>query len=127
MKVSNEAIAQLHEQGYAVVEGFVSESELQPAPDYEAWGARWRGKIAWPSYALSSEWIETMERATPRERALFGFPGVGDPYWDEQTLRDVQARYPNMDLGPYRDACAADAEKDFGVSRSSPTPAIDAL
>jgi hypothetical protein len=42
-----------------------------------------------------------MERATPRERELFGFPAIGDPYWNDQTLTDVQCRYPRMDMTPY--------------------------
>jgi hypothetical protein len=37
-----------------------------------------------------------------RERSVFGFPAPGDPYWDEQTLADTQARYPGADLTPYR-------------------------
>jgi len=41
------------------------------------------------------------ERATGRERELFGFPRPGDPYWNDQTVSGVQQRYPNMDLTPY--------------------------
>jgi len=37
-----------------------------------------------------------------RERDLFGFPRPGDAYWNEQTLADVAARYPGMDMTPYR-------------------------
>jgi hypothetical protein len=37
-----------------------------------------------------------------RERDLFGFPRPGDGYWNEQTLADVAARYPGMDMTPYR-------------------------
>jgi hypothetical protein len=39
--------------------------------------------------------------ATLRERELFGFPATGDPYWTDQTLADVQCRYPRMDMTPY--------------------------
>jgi hypothetical protein len=69
--------------------------------DFQRWGPRWQGRISWPHHALSKEWVELMERCTPRQRALFGFPAPGDDYWDEQTLRDVQARYPNMEMTPY--------------------------
>ena len=69
---------------------------------YEVWGPRWTGRTGWPTNALGPHWTETMERATPRERELFGFPAVGDPYWNDQTLTDVQCRYPRMDMAPYR-------------------------
>lgn len=42
--------------------------------------------------------------ATPRQREFVGFPRVGDPYWDAYTLAGVAARYPEMDLSPYRAA-----------------------
>jgi hypothetical protein len=69
--------------------------------DYDVWGPRWTGRVGWPERALSPEWGELIERATPRERSVFGFPPPGDPYWDEQTLADTQARYPRADLTPY--------------------------
>jgi hypothetical protein len=70
--------------------------------DYDVWGPRWTGRVGWPANSLSPEWGELIERATPRERSVFGFPDPGDPYWDEQTLADTQARYPRADLTPYR-------------------------
>jgi hypothetical protein len=68
---------------------------------YDVWGRRWTGRVAWPANALGPDWCELIERATPRERSVFGFPAPGDPYWDEQTLADTQARYPRADLTPY--------------------------
>jgi hypothetical protein len=69
--------------------------------DYDVWGNRWTGKTAWPNSALNDAWRDMIERASPRERQLFGFPAVGDPYWDAQTLADTQFRYPKMDISPY--------------------------
>jgi hypothetical protein len=69
---------------------------------YDLWGRRWTGRVAWAERATRREWFEVIERATPRERSVFGFPAPGDPYWDEQTLADTQARYPRADLTPYR-------------------------
>ena len=69
---------------------------------YDVWGRRWTGRAAWPTHALGPHWCEVIERATPRERSVFGFPAPGDPYWDEQTLADTQDRYPRADLTPYR-------------------------
>ncbi len=70
--------------------------------DYDVWAPRWTGRVAWAERSLSPDWGELIERATPRERSVFGFPAPGDPYWDEQTLADTQARYPRADLTPYR-------------------------
>ena len=69
--------------------------------DYQVAGPRWTGKMAWPDRALHDDWVDVIERATPAERALFGFPALGDGYWNDQTLRDVQRRYPGMDMTPY--------------------------
>lgn len=56
--------------------------------------------MGWPTDSLGPHWTEMMERATPRERELFGFPAIGDPYLNDQTLLDVQCRYPRMDMTP---------------------------
>jgi hypothetical protein len=44
-------------------------------------------------------WIE---RASVAERELLGFPAPGHDYWTEETLAGVAARFPEMDLDPYR-------------------------
>jgi hypothetical protein len=71
--------------------------------DYSARGNPWMGKMSWPGLAPHPGWQELVERTTVRERDLFGFPPPGHEYWNEQTLADVQARYPGMDMTPYRD------------------------
>jgi hypothetical protein len=70
--------------------------------DYSGRGNPWMGKIGWPDRALRPGWIELIERATPRQRQLLGFPAPGDPYWNDQTRREVALRYPDMDMTPYR-------------------------
>jgi hypothetical protein len=70
--------------------------------DYDVWGPRWTGRVGWATQSLGPDWCELIERATPRERSVFGFPAPGDAYWDEQTLADTQARYPRADMTPYR-------------------------
>jgi hypothetical protein len=60
------------------------------------------GKVAWPNQATKPGWAAMIEQASLREQDLFGFPSVGDPYWDDETLAGVQRRYPNLDLDPYR-------------------------
>ena len=69
--------------------------------DYQARGPAWAGKMAWPDQAQQGGFVEVIERASVRERDLFGFPRPGDPYWNDQTRADVQRRYPNLDLAPY--------------------------
>jgi ectoine hydroxylase-related dioxygenase (phytanoyl-CoA dioxygenase family) len=43
-----------------------------------------------------------IQRATPRQREVLGFPRPGDPYWTKETLVAVARRYPRMDLSAYR-------------------------
>lgn len=74
--------------------------------DFQVRGPSWTGKIAWPNQALSPHWVEAMERASVRERNLFGFPPPGHPYWDAQTVCDVGLRYPGMDMTPYQPGAA---------------------
>jgi hypothetical protein len=68
--------------------------------DYQVRGTPWGGKMAWPKQA-PQRWAKLFPQCTVRERDLFGFPRPGDPYWTEQTLADVAARYPGMDMTPY--------------------------
>jgi hypothetical protein len=75
--------------------------------DFKARGWRWQGKMAWPDHANNPGWKEAMTWMTPRQRDLFGFPPPGDPYWNAQTLSDVQMRYPDMDMSPYAEGVEA--------------------
>ncbi len=75
--------------------------------DYQARGTTWSGKTAWPRQAPERRWAPTMSRLTVRERDLFGFPRPGDEYWNDQTLADVAARYPGMDMTEYSRAIEA--------------------
>jgi hypothetical protein len=69
--------------------------------DLQARGWRWNGKMSWPDHADRPGFKEAMVNMTPRQRDLFGWPPVGSDYWTAQTLRDVAARYPGMDITPY--------------------------
>jgi len=69
----------------------------------------WRSaRHAFAGYHLWSRFGENdvlerfIEQATPRQREVLGFPPPGHPYWNEQTLAGVAARYPAMDMTPYR-------------------------
>jgi ectoine hydroxylase-related dioxygenase (phytanoyl-CoA dioxygenase family) len=66
--------------------------------------AGWGGYQAWPFRGFSPELTKYVQHATPRQLALMGVPKPGHPYWNEATLTGVQARYPGLDMRPWRDA-----------------------
>lgn len=74
--------------------------------DYKARGTSWQGKIAWPDSAINEHWGPVLADATPRQREVFGIPAPGHEYWNEQTVTDVQGRWPGWDMTPYREAMA---------------------
>ncbi|MBW3536954.1 MAG: hypothetical protein KY395_04175, partial [Actinobacteria bacterium] len=53
--------------------------------------------------ANTPEMRRFISRATPRQRELISFPAPGDPYWTDETIAGVAARYPDMDIGPYKE------------------------
>tara|TARA_Y100001934_G_scaffold122474_1_gene149605 strand:+ start:327 stop:1217 length:891 start_codon:yes stop_codon:yes gene_type:complete len=65
-----------------------------------AW--KWLGIVGWSQEAIRPDFRTWIEAATPEERTLFGFPPPGHSYWTEETLEGVGARYPGMNLTPYR-------------------------
>ena len=71
--------------------------------DYQVRGTTWGGKMAWPKQS-PERWSRFIPQCSVRERDLFGFPRPGDPYWTTETLEGVAARYPGIDLDPYREA-----------------------
>jgi hypothetical protein len=79
--------------------------------DYQTRGTTWRGKRSWPRDA-PQRWAKLIPQCSVRERDLFGFPRPGDPYWDAQTLADVAARYPGIDLTPYEQEASVTAPED---------------
>jgi Phytanoyl-CoA dioxygenase (PhyH) len=73
-----------------------------------------RGDAAWIGYEGQTLWQginhpafkELLTSGTPQQRAVLGFPRVDSPYWNEETIRGVKGRLPNMDMGPYEAALA---------------------
>ena len=64
-------------------------------------GPGWLGSTSFQGAGGSSQMDAFITHASPRERELVGFPAPGDPYWDEETVAGVAARYPGMDMSPY--------------------------
>ncbi len=65
-----------------------------------AW--KWLGIMGWSAQAIKPEYRAWVETASLEQRELFGFPPPGHPYWTKETLAGVSARYPGMDMAPYR-------------------------
>ena len=61
----------------------------------------WMGWRSWPRYSWMPAFIRYVEEATVRERTVIGFPPPGHRYWTPRTIREVNARYPKMDMTPY--------------------------
>jgi len=71
---------------------------------YRTAGQDWIGYLAMQSRATSSHWVRFVERSTPRELALFGFPPPGHAVWSATRLDATAQLYPKLDLGPWRRA-----------------------
>jgi ectoine hydroxylase-related dioxygenase (phytanoyl-CoA dioxygenase family) len=78
---------------------------------YRSADAPWVGYRTWANHGLAPEFHRFMERASPRQRELLGFPSPSHPYWTEPTLIGVAARYPAMDMTPYLEAANLPAER----------------
>jgi len=73
----------------------------------------WLGFHAWPSAAESRAWYRFVGQATPRQLTAVGFPEPGHRYWTGETLAGVAARYPRLDMTPWRLAAAEREEVDL--------------
>ncbi|HXQ61411.1 MAG TPA: phytanoyl-CoA dioxygenase family protein [Acidimicrobiales bacterium] len=62
----------------------------------------WIGYQAWPIKGFSPEWHKFVRQASVRQLSVLGFPEPGDPYWTDETLAGVAARYPGLDMSPWR-------------------------
>ena len=71
---------------------------------WRAAGHAFAGYHLWSRMGENPELQRFIERATPRQREVLGFPPPGHAFWDEETVAAVALRYPKMDVAPYRDA-----------------------
>lgn len=65
--------------------------------------AEWAQRHAWAGRSHEPAWYRFVERATPSQLELFGFPPPGHRFWTADTLAGMALRYPNLDLSPWRD------------------------
>jgi ectoine hydroxylase-related dioxygenase (phytanoyl-CoA dioxygenase family) len=79
--------------------------------NYHAAAATWqrsRTFVSLPGAPEGPAARRFMADAMPKQRQLFGFPAPGHEYWTEETVAQVAAMYPEMDVAPYAGAlCAA--------------------
>jgi Phytanoyl-CoA dioxygenase (PhyH) len=69
-------------------------------------GTPWLGSQGLPNAAEDMSWHRFMHHATERQLTVLGFPPPGHPYWNADTLRGVAARYPTLDMTPWRAAAS---------------------
>ncbi len=70
--------------------------------DYKAADANWTNKHAFGNLGNRPEMIEFVTNVDPDTRTLLDIPAPGHPYWTEQTIADMEVRYPGIDMAPYR-------------------------
>jgi hypothetical protein len=61
----------------------------------------WGQRQAWADRSHTAEWYQFVQRATPQQLELFGFPPPQHPFWNPRTLLGMQQRYPELDLTPW--------------------------
>jgi hypothetical protein len=71
--------------------------------------AEWGQRMAWANRSHEPDWYRFVQRATPRQLALFGFPAPGHPYWTAGTVAGTAQRYPGLDMTPWRQALRDEA------------------
>jgi hypothetical protein len=71
---------------------------------YAPAACKWLGIVGWGSKAIRPDFARWIGRANTAEREAFGFPPAGHPYWTDETIAGVSARYSTMDMTPYREA-----------------------
>lgn len=75
---------------------------------YRPAAAEWAQRQGWADRSHDPAWYRFVEKATPRQLALFGFPPPGHPVWTADVLSAMALRYPGLDLSPWqRPATAA--------------------
>jgi hypothetical protein len=70
--------------------------------DYRAADATWTNKHAFGHLGQRPEMIELVTNVDADTRTLLDIPAPGHPYWTEQTIADMEVRYPGIDMSTYR-------------------------
>ena len=70
---------------------------------YKPAATDWLGSHGLPNAGEDMSWYRFVQHANERQLTVLGFPPPGHPYWTAQTLAGVAARYPMLDLSPWRE------------------------
>jgi hypothetical protein len=81
-----------------------SASRFTMLADYKAADASWTNKHAFGHLGQHPEMIEFVTNVDPATRTLLDIPAPGHPYWTDQTIDDMEVRYPGIDMSAYRAA-----------------------
>jgi hypothetical protein len=73
---------------------------------YKPAATDWLGSHGLPNAGEDMSWYRFVQGATERQLTVLGFPPPGHLYWTTETLAGVAARYPMLDLSPWRHAAA---------------------
>jgi hypothetical protein len=72
---------------------------------YRKAGVDWTGAQPWVRRMIDPVMQDWIQHLDARQLSAIGFPRPGDDYWDAETLAATQARYPNLDMTEYKNAC----------------------
>jgi ectoine hydroxylase-related dioxygenase (phytanoyl-CoA dioxygenase family) len=72
--------------------------------DYKAADNTWTNKQAFGDLGQLPEMIEFVTNVDAETRTLLDIPAPGHPYWTDQTIADMEVRYPGIDMAVYRSA-----------------------
>ena len=70
---------------------------------YKPAGTEWLNSFGLPNAGEDMEWYHFVGRASLRQLTALGFPEPGHPYWTAETVAGVAARYPMLDISPWRE------------------------
>ncbi len=70
---------------------------------YKPAGADWLNSFGLPNAGEDLEWYRFVGCATLRQLTVLGFPEPGHAYWTAETLAGTAARYPMLDMTPWRE------------------------
>lgn len=77
---------------------FVAVANFRPAR------ADWFSYDAFGRLGNHHTMAQVIRTKTPDQLTLFGFPLPGDDYWTKETVDGLEAKYPGLDVAPWREA-----------------------